>query len=433
MEIAKVAALISMAVVTTLVALSIGVLASLTFFVLMVVVAILIRHPHLSLYIPLLSFAIEYNFYLNSLVKIEVHTLVSAVCIPWLIKITRQGNIKLTSTKLVAIAFVILLPNVALLTDPNTLIALVKWFTAVAYGLAVFSVSRDIAIAKKLIDSYLAVSLVIVLGGFMQNAGFTNIWISKSYILGLPDSTLGYYSNFAAFAACAFVVSLGMIVNSKPKFEFKLILRLSCALLSGLAVTISQSRGAFVVLVTGIAVLTILNLASLRRVFSLIALGAGFALAAVLVIPSTTIDQFTNRFLVSQSGDLVRRQLQEAGFSILTTNPLGIGLFQFPKFIAQNGLLAEKDLSHSHNSFIQLGLDFGWLGLSLFFAFIITSAVLLFSRKVTAITSVTAAALLGVLAQITQDYMFYELPNLLIFGFLFGLFWAGAVRATRRT
>jgi O-antigen ligase len=432
-EVAKVAGWVSLAAATTLVALSLGILASITLIFLTVIAAALVRYPELSLYVPLFSFAIEYNFYLNSLVKIEIHTLFSAVCIPWLIKIARKGNIKLTAAKLVGLALLILLPSLPHLTDPSTLITVVKWLTTVAYGLAVFTAGRDAVTARRLIDSYLVVSLVIVAAGLIQNAGFTNIWISKSYVLGLPDSTLGYYSNFAAFAACAFIVSTGMLINTKPEFGLRFMLHVSCALLSGLAVTISQSRGAFVVLVTGLVVLLILSLRSAKKVLSLFSFGALFALTAVIAIPSSTIDQFINRFLVSQGGDVVRRQLQDAGFSILATNPLGIGLFQFPKFIAQNGLLAERDLSHSHNTFVQLGLDFGWVGLSLFLGFLATGVALLALRKVTAISSVASAGILGGVIQGTQDYMFYELPNLLVFGLLVGLFWSGTSTAKRKT
>jgi hypothetical protein len=71
---------------------------------------------------------------------------------------------------------------------------------------------------------------------------------ADSYSLGLPDSTFGYYSNFATFIAVLFCVILGLLANSRSG-SLESILLILGLILSSYMILVCASRGAVVVTV----------------------------------------------------------------------------------------------------------------------------------------------------------------------------------------
>jgi O-antigen ligase len=118
------------------------------------------------------------------------------------------------------------------------------------------------------------------------------------------------------------------------------------------------------------------------------------------------------------SGRFRLRQLQDAGFELLTRSPVGIGFDNFSALIASGAIRANQALVHAHNTFIQVGLDGGWLGLTGFLILTVGAVWVAFRSKGSTAQVSFGAALAGFLVQVTQDYFFFEPASLIFFGLL---------------
>jgi len=377
-----------------------------------IVFVVTLLKKELSFFFPIVSLLVEFNYFPDADTKLGLSTAVLIVCIPSLCLYIYQ---KSASSYLQKIFFTFFAMSVAtLFNDPGLaeIISLSQWIGAILFGCALLIFIEVDGHLNRVLISFTAVVTAIALGGLLQTRGLARFWIEQEYALGLPDSTLGYYSNFASFCAVMAIVTFGLTLGRNLSTGQRVFYLINFTILVT-SVTLSLSRGAIVLLAVGLLGILLVNASSFRNLL-LSALTALVAIVLVFtILPRTQLALFAQRFIETQSGDFLRFQLQAAGAKLLSENPLGIGLLSFSSQIEQNGLLADKGLSHAHNTFLQLGLNFGWLGLAAF-AWLI---FLCFRRFWKSLDKRVAApfffAIIAFLVQASQDYMLYETHNLL--------------------
>ena len=142
------------------------------------------------------------------------------------------------------------------------------------------------------------------------------------------------------------------------------------------------------------------------------------------VIPHATILTLEHRFATSTGSlgeDQTRFAVQSAGLRALKSSPFGLGYGNFSYYVktdVHNGHI-QIAFFHAHETFIQLGLDAGWIGLGGFLLLIGAAlrGVLRHSRGGPSAVraSAFAAALVGFLAQGLYDYLFYDLAFIILF------------------
>lgn len=276
-----------------------------------------------------------------------------------------------------------------------------------------------------------------VLGGAVTALGWLQVHghytiVGPAYNPPLPDSSFGYYSNYASFIASASVISFGMTLHmwrrNRPTL---LLLMASCCALTGFGVIEATSRGAVALLAGGL--LTILAL-RVGRPGQLVKTGTLLAVTAALVYaltPAELVQGLTTRFTTTQGGDNTRYVLQDAGRFLLSQHPQGIGFGNFESYVASGVVTADQALAHAHNLFIQTGLDDGWIGLLGFLGLsllaILNGGLKGWRSRGDALQGVFAAALAGFLAQGLNDYFFFETGSLIVFGAIL----AGALALSR--
>ncbi|MGI8594281.1 MAG: O-antigen ligase family protein [Solirubrobacteraceae bacterium] len=308
----------------------------------------------------------------------------------------------------------------------------VRWAAVVVLAWAAFGVfGEEERAQQRFADVVCAAAMLVVLFAVLQRIGI-NVVAGKPYVAELPDSTFGYYTVYAGFVALAGTLAVGELLTAITRGEP------GRATLYGLAVAvcvlgigISLSRGGLLALASGLMTLTVLQLprgsvAIKLGVVLIASAGLGYA-----VTPRTSRDQFRARFgqqrTPQQQDDRTRFAYQKAGRTALVHSPLGIGYGNFSNYVGRNAVSAQTkgQFFHSHQTFIQVGIETGWIGLTGFFVLIgvaLWRAVRMSARRVLSPRSAAfAAALVGFLAQGLFDYLFYEIAMLAFFA---GLVWA---------
>jgi len=282
--------------------------------------------------------------------------------------------------------------------------------------------SRD---AGRIASTVITITAVVVAGfGFLQKAGIDAI-VGAPFSAGLPNAFFAYYTVYAGFLALAGTLTTGEILISLEARRYVRAGLLGGALVVMLAALAeSTARGGIVALVAGWLLLLVFNRrrGSVlgRAIIVLVLLSAvGYA-----VIPHSTIVTLEHRFATSNGSlgeDQTRFAIQSAGLRALRESPFGLGYGNFSYYVKSNVHSSHVQIAffHAHETFIQIGLDAGWIGLGGFLLLI--GATLLGvarrSRGGPAAVRATAyaAALVGFLAQGLYDYLFYDLAFVIFF------------------
>jgi hypothetical protein len=264
-----------------------------------------------------------------------------------------------------------------------------------------------------------AAGVVVGLFGVAQRLGIYGI-VGRPYAIGVFDSTFGYYSNFANFAALSLVVSVGLVAVARDRPRYAAIVGWVGIAVNGFSVVGSLSRGALIAAGVGIIIVLVkLGDRPLRLIGALlIAVSTGALLVSVL--PRDSVMEFAERFITAQGGDALRQSLQLGGAALASDHPLGVGFGNFSTFVSQGTIVASQALAHSHNTFIQMTLDTGWLGGVGFLVLVGAAVVSGLTSRQYPIASVFAAALGGALVQLTQDFFFFETASLIFFALIVG-------------
>jgi hypothetical protein len=304
----------------------------------------------------------------------------------------------------------------------------VNWLAAAVVMLAAFSVLRRRADASRLgIEVFMAGAVIVVMFGFMQKAGIHPI-VGPPYDGTHPNSFFGYYTVYAGFIAIAAILATGELLialAARERVRAAVFAATLLFMVAGLAAT--TSRGGIVALGTGWIMLLLFNLRRgtiLARAIICLSVMAAIGYA---VIPHATIVTLQHRFATSNgalSEDQTRFAVQAAGEHALRESPFGLGYGNFQYYIRGNvhsGHIRQV-FFHAHETFVQIGLDSGWLGLAGFLILLVTPLVVTFKHSAGGASAVRAsafsAAIAGFMVQGLYDYLFYELSFLIIIPFL---------------
>ena len=261
--------------------------------------------------------------------------------------------------------------------------------------------------ARLAVAFLIGVSVTAVFG-ILQKHGSTLI-VGAPYLSGLPNSFLAYYTNYAGFLAMGFAVAIAIPLHRVNARHRAFYLAAGALCLVGLLD--ATSRGGLLAAAVALAVATVLGHGigpKVRRVLIV----AAVAVAAVLLVPSglrTPIEKRLTDHSLTASEDSQRRFVQSLGRSLLIRHPLGIGYGNFSLY--QTVSLSSSGLPnyHAQETFYQLGLDAGWIGLA-GVAVITICALRQLVRTRDAFTIGAAAALAGFAAQGLNDYLLVDAP-----------------------
>lgn len=274
------------------------------------------------------------------------------------------------------------------------------------------------------LTSRLATAVVIGGGvagvfGMLQRNG--HYWlVGPPYASDVTDSTFGYYTNFANFEAVAGVLGVGIVYGRLRIHRRPSVVVAAATLLCLFMVVTSYSRGAVVLVCTGLFIVLIREFRRPRNFVPALAVTAIIGWLVFELVPADYLTEIFAKFTHSQGGDVVRSQLQAGGFDLLRLNPLGIGFNNFSAYVASGDVYSTLALAHAHNTFIQMGLDAGWLGAAGFLILALGSFWISFRSVHRPVQLALGAALAGYLVQVSQDYFFFEQASLVLFGLLIG-------------
>ncbi len=266
--------------------------------------------------------------------------------------------------------------------------------------------------ADRLVNCYLWCGLISGVFGFLQKAGHYQ-FVGPPYDPGRIDSTFGYYSNFGNFEAIACVFALGVLLTRR---DYRM-LAAATAVVASLSTVENLSRGGVVALAVGCAALIVFMARRPARALLL----TGAVAVLYMIQPKDVVAELVNRFSFAPSSDVERYQLQSAGWGLLKHNPLGIGFNNFKTYVDYGIADVQHALVHSHNLYVQTGLDGGYLGLAGLVLLLAIAAVrglrhcLQLSREPLPIQAIAAAAVLGLAAQGMNDFFFFEVGSHVVF------------------
>jgi O-antigen ligase len=295
----------------------------------------------------------------------------------------------------------------------------VRWLAGIIVlfvAIEIFRERRDAS--RRMVDIFTGSAVVVVIFAFTQRAGIYTI-VGAPYIAGNPSSFFSYYTNYAGYVAMAAILATGEVLIALREHRGSRAATYGAALvfiLSGLV--ISSSRGGLLALAVGWLLLLVLNARRGSIIVQAVVILAIFVGGAYIVTPHSAITTLEQRFatpLGTQVEDRQRFAVQKAGEEALREYPFGLG-YDNAHFYLQNhvhSIYVKQAFSHAQETFVQIGLDAGWLGLAgflLLFAWPI-GLVLKHGKGGTSAVraSAFAAALGGFLAQGLYDYLFYEI------------------------
>lgn len=323
--------------------------------------------------------------------------------------------------------------SVVLASDPGAAAwGAVRWTAVIVLCWAAFGVfGEEERAQQRFVDVLCGAAMLVVLFAVLQRVGIYAV-AGKPYYVELPDSTFGYYTVYAGFVAMVAILAVGELLTAIARGQPGRVTLYGFAVaVCVVGIGVSLSRGGLLALVAGLVALTVLQLARGSVAIKLaivLAASAGIGYAAT---PRDSRDQFRARFEQQRQGqqqdDKIRFAYQEAGRTALVHSPLGIGYGNFSDYVGRNAINAKtKDQAfHSHNLFVQEGIETGWIGLVGFLMLIgvpLGRALRLSTKRLLSPRSAAvAAALIGALSQGLFDYLFHEIATL---AFFMALIWA---------
>jgi hypothetical protein len=315
----------------------------------------------------------------------------------------------------------------------------VRWLAVGIVALAALQLlSARPDASRRAADIISATGAVVAVFALLQRSG--TYWIvGAPYLAGRVDSSFGYYTVFAGYMMVASLLAVGAAIDAYRRSQpGRLALHAVGALLSGVGLGISLSRGALFGAACGVLAMVVLSVRSPRRAATvLLALTVSIGLVW-FATPSSTRTQFAERLsqpAESSGSDQEHAALARTGEAALRSHPFGIGYGNFAGYMAMTESVAGRTFFHSHRLPVQVGLDAGWLGLLGFglaaLAPLAVAASAARRGRLTPTGAAFAAALVAFLAQGWFDYLLYELSFLVFFAALSWGTWH-AVRSEAR-
>jgi O-antigen ligase len=295
----------------------------------------------------------------------------------------------------------------------------VRWLAGIVVlfvAIDVFRGRRDAS--RRLVDIFTGSAVVVVVFAFTQKAG-VDLLVGAPYIASHPNSFFSYYTNYAGYVAMAAVLATGEALIAIRERRAMRAATYGAALvfiLSG--ILISTSRGGLLALGGGWLLLLALNARRGSVVVQAAVILAIFAGAGYLATPRSAVTTLEQRFaapLGSQGEDRARFAVQKAGERALGESPFGLGYGNAHYYLQTHvhSIYVSQAFTHAQETFVQIGLDAGWLGLAGFVLLMVWPIGLVLrhggggSSAIRA--SAFAAALGGFMAQGLYDYLFYDI------------------------
>jgi len=301
-----------------------------------------------------------------------------------------------------------------------------RWLGVLLLGAAAFSLLNRTSDLRWFINILSGTVVVVAAFAVLQRAG-VYVLVGPAYLPDRIDSTFGYYTQFATFMAFAAILCFAALGDREIRSHGALF----GAFAGVLGVAISLSRGGLAVLVSGFVVFFLLRMGRRGSGRLALAMLAVVALAWVAA-PADLWTAFAERFaapLGTTNSDRTRFALQEAGLDALVERPLGLGYANFPEYVSSRVGSGSIDqvFFHAHQTFVQVGLDGGWLAL-VGLVVLLGGALLVSLRRaigpqVPATVAAAGAALVGLSVQGAFEYLFAELSFLV---FLVTLVWVAS-------
>lgn len=305
-----------------------------------------------------------------------------------------------------------------------------RWLGVLLIGAAAFSLLNRTSDLRWFVNILSGTVVVVAAFAVLQRAG-VYVLVGPPYLGDRIDSTFGYYTQFATFMAVGSVLCFAALGDREIRSRGALL----GAFAGVLGVAISLSRGGLVVLVCGFVALFLLRMG--RR-------GSGRVTVAIIAVvvtawiaaPAGLQAAFADRFaapLGTTNNDRTRFALQEAGLDALVDRPLGLGYANFPEYVSSrigSGSINQV-FFHAHQTFVQVGLDGGWLALAGFVVLLGGALLVTLRRAIVhrgpATVTAAGAVLIGLSVQGTFEYLFAEISFLV---FLLALVWVAASTTT---
>lgn len=295
----------------------------------------------------------------------------------------------------------------------------VRWLSGLIILFAAIDIFRDRPDAsRRMVDIFTGSAVVVVIFAFAQKAG-VYLLVGAPFIGGHPSSFFSYYTNYAGYAAMAATLATGEVLIAVGAGRTMRAAVYSGALVFILVgLLISASRGGLLALGGGWLLLLVLNARRGSILIQAVAVLAIFVGAAYLATPHSTVTTLERRLatpLGSQVEDKQRFAVQQAGEQALGQYPAGLGYGNASYYlhVHVHSLYVTQAFTHAQETFVQIGLDAGWLGLAGFVVLMIWPIGLVLThgtRSASAVrASAFAAALGGFMAQGLYDYLFYEI------------------------
>jgi hypothetical protein len=386
--------------------------------------------PGLAPYIVVAAAVFDREIRITETFRITTLTVLLLVLAPGFIKVALQSKVlprfAAVAPWVLALGFVI-----ASIVAPQPDLAwqgLIRWVPVLIMVVGVASMcATQKNMARNLGWSILGGGAMSGVFGILQRAGHYAI-VGPPYVPEVIDSTFGYYTNFANFEALAAVIGLGLILAGIKANRRLPVLASAATTLCLYMVVSSFSRGAIILVAVGLLVILAREIARPGRFIAVCGGIAALGWVVLQVTPAKYVQEIVGKFSLAQGGDVVRSQLQAGGLDLLAHKPLGIGFNNFSSLVSSGEVYSTLALAHSHSTFVQMGLDAGWLGLAAFVVLVGGAALVGFRTQGGTMAIAFSAALIGFLAQVSQDYFFFEEASLAMFGLLI----AGSLGAPRQ-
>jgi hypothetical protein len=300
----------------------------------------------------------------------------------------------------------------------------IRWLAGLLVLFVAIDIFRDRRDAsRRMVDIFTASALVVVFFAFTQRVGIQVI-VGAPFISDKPQSFFSYYTNYAGYVAIAAVLATGEVLIAVRDLNWARAARYGAALifiLSGLV--IAGSRGGLLALAAGWLLLLVFNARRGSVVVQAMVILAVFVGGAYIVTPHSAITGLNQRFstrLGSQVEDKQRFAVQKAGERGLREFPFGLGYGNAPFYLRNHthSVYVKQAFSHAQETFVQIGLDAGWLGLAGFLLLFLSPMGLVLKHGEGGSSAVRAsafaAAIGAFLAQGLYDYLFYDVSFIII-------------------
>ncbi|MDD5016022.1 MAG: O-antigen ligase family protein [Atribacterota bacterium] len=318
----------------------------------------------------------------NAVIEISLGFILILFLVEFAIKMPNVNLVKiflLDRLSLFTVAFVILSGLSVLVSGEYFSKSFNSWYSKWVEGIALFYFSyfifrkkRYIIPLKFLLFSAFMVSINGIFQkingvGFIRNHSPINV---ACYNFTAICSTFNHYNSFASFLVVVFFINFGFCLESirrHKKFAIKDVFYYLNILLIVSCIVMTYSRGGWVSFMFGLTIMLAMLFLSLKDKKYFV-YGCIFSVLFLFLLFIAT--PLRERLLfIFQGGDAARLERWRIAFSIFKSSPwLGKGIGTFLEHFPKNTTIG---LQYAHNSYLQLLVEVGILGLAPFLLMLI--------------------------------------------------------------